>query len=719
MMGTAVILYILLGCQLTLAFIQPSSTYVPTSSVVDLSSHRLVTFTQRRQRHLVYQSDNDDAIDQSTPSRQTALGTNTIEALKAQAQRAKLEAERLEMELALEKIAKLEQLLLLKEEKKNEDIVEQIQTLTKQVDPSLLQELDSSSKATKPKRVETNLYKKPFPPTKQSLQSTQPTLSEQDLQAACEYYMTLSQPMKQAMARAVNLDFERTSPAVIVLALYESMREDGTVVISDSEGSKTLRELYLASLRTSPPKSITVSSTVEASMEEKKDSFDNISNEIQNEFEEAMSMSNLVESILPRVTRKEEPGFQPTLQDVSFLTTTKDVLNKDTFLASEPPETIPGGFIIRGTIADKLKEDGDELIKLLDERIQQVQPQFLEKFQICVIFDPTPKFMESADSISGDPVLLITNKDLRPSSNMFLSAGLTSISLFSTLVFSISTFGSNKVVYDKLAEANSIIQTGGDYDISWFNELVFPLLASLAITQISHEVAHWFVSRKDGFRVSAPTILPLMSLPYLTFQTRLKTSPKNLSTLFDFGFAGPAVGMIVSMCFLLIGLQLTLNMDAEAVKYAPAVPVYFLKLSSLGGGIVDYVLGGGSDGIILSQDPITPVTLHPFAIGGLASLMVNALDTIPIGATDGGRMSQSLLGRAEQVTFSGILYGGLLLYVILTGHRDLFLAYLLIGSFAQKDLEIPCRNELNKAGLSQATLALVIWCVAFLALAPM
>jgi len=709
------------------------------------------------------------ASDDNPPSSQLSPS----EALRRQAKLAMLEAQKLEMELNLKKIAKLEQALSKSKVKNSQEIMEQIVTLTKQVDPSLLTQLEipSSSQAKvmningdesnnnkeekSSSTIETNLYKNRFrsseTTTEESLSSSskpppssQPPISEADLNAACTYYMSLSQPMKQTLAKAVNLDMERTSPAIITLTLYDAMNEDGTVKI---QNGKTLRQLYLDSLCASPADGVVVDSfkeTTDVKETNNQDSFEeqwskflvqnnqdgnletnndksssDIGDDIQKEFDEAISMSNLVESILPRVTRKEEDNFQPTLQDVSFLTNTKDVLNKETFQASQPPESIPGGFIIRGTIASKLNEDGDELIKMLDERIEQVQPQFLNKFQISIIFDPTPQFIESADSISGDPVLLITNKDLRPTTNQFFLAGLTAISLFSTLIFSIATFGSNKVVYQRLEEANSIIQAGGDYDLSWFNGLIFPLLGALAVTQISHEVAQWFFARKGGFKTSAPTILPLMSLPYLTFQSRLKTSPKNLSSLFNYGIAGPAVGIVVSMCFLLIGLQLTLNMDADAVKYAPAVPVYFLKLSSLGGGIVDYVLGGGTDGIILNQDPTTPVILHPFAIGGLAGLMINALDTIPIGATDGGRMSQSLLGRAEQVTFSGILYGGLLLYVILGGHKDLFLAYLLIGSFAQKDLEIPCRNELNKAGLSQAALALVVWCIAFLTLAPM
>jgi hypothetical protein len=172
------------------------------------------------------------------------------------------------------------------------------------------------------------------------------------------------------------------------------------------------------------------------------------------------------------------------------------------------------------------------------------------------------------------------------------------------------------------------------------------------------------------------------------------------------------------MAFLLIGLQMTLTMTPDQLQYAPSVPVGFLQLSSLGANIVDFVLGGG-DGIILQQDPQTAVSLHPFAIGGFAGMMINALDTIPLAGTDGGRMSQALLGRPGHVAFSGIVFFSMFLYTIFTGHQDIFLSYLFVTSFTQKDLEIPARNDVDQAGLGQAAIALTLWSVAILTLAPL
>ena len=127
---------------------------------------------------------------------------------------------------------------------------------------------------------------------------------------------------------------------------------------------------------------------------------------------------------------------------------------------------------------------------------------------------------------------------------------------------------------------------------------------------------------------------------------------------------------------------------------------------------------GGGDGLLLQQDPNTPVILHPFAIAGIAGLMINALDTIPLAATDGGRMSLALLGRPGHVAFSGLVYFAILLYTIFSGHQDIFLSYLFVTSFTQKDLEIPARNEVDQASLSQAAIALTMWCVAILTLTP-
>ena len=135
-------------------------------------------------------------------------------------------------------------------------------------------------------------------------------------------------------------------------------------------------------------------------------------------------------------------------------------------------------------------------------------------------------------------------------------------------------------------------------------------------------------------KLTAPTVLPSLGLPYLSFQNRIKTSPKGYSDLFDIAFVGPITGLSVSFVALLVGLQLTTTVDQPTAQLLPCLPVGFLMQSTLGGTIVDLILGGG-DGLLLNQDAAVLIPLHPVAIAGFLGLIIHALDFVPIGSTDG------------------------------------------------------------------------------------
>lgn len=462
--------------------------------------------------------------------------------------------------------------------------------------------------------------------------------------------------------------------------------------------------------------------------------------------------ASMVESLLPRTTRK--PDMAPGLEDVQILTA--QILGKDTFQSSAAPEPIPGGFLIRGVLSPKLRKSnriasskpevsegkgggtpnlsntgGDELISTIDSSIDAIDPTWNERFQVSYIYDPTPKALEEGGS--DEPVLIITGRNFTPSYNQILSTTVTTVSFFVALIFAVSTFGANDIVMDRLTTANEIARGGGAdaaaaRDLSWFNSLLSPLLLAIGLPQLAHELSHLAIAKRDNFKTTAPTVLPSIALPYLSFRTSLKTSPPNPTSLFDYAFAGPAAGMITSAALFTLGLQLTLAMSPSELALAPSVPVSFLRLSSLFGTAVDYALSGGSSGFgldfaagpILSQDPSVAVPLHPFAIGGAASFLVQALDAVPIGGgTDGGRMSQGLLGRKEHVGFGAVLYAGLFVWVILGGRTEIWLGYLFVMGIVQKDAsEVMCRNEVDKAGLGRATGALIMWSLAILALTP-
>ena len=218
-------------------------------------------------------------------------------------------------------------------------------------------------------------------------------------------------------------------------------------------------------------------------------------------------------------------------------------------------------------------------------------------------------------------------------------------------------------------------------------------------------------------KLTSPTILPSQALPYLSFQNRIKTSPKEYGDLFDIAFVGPIAGLSVSFLALLVGLQLTTTVDPSTAQYLPSLPVGYVTQSTLAGTIIDLVLGGG-DGILLNQDVATQIPLHPVAIGGFFGLIINALDLVPVGSTDGGRMSQAILGRVWHLTFSSLVF--LCLFITsFTSDSTILLGFLFIYSFTQRDMEIPCRNEVDKVGLPRAVAALASWIIAALILVPL
>lgn len=89
---------------------------------------------------------------------------------------------------------------------------------------------------------------------------------------------------------------------------------------------------------------------------------------------------------------------------------------------------------------------------------------------------------------------------------------------------------------------------------------------------------------------------------------------------------------------LFYGLILTATSEADAMPTLPGLPLEILRQSSLGGGLVELVLGNGVLSVPASSSEAaqalatTMITLHPLAVAGFVSLFVNALALVPIGS---------------------------------------------------------------------------------------
>jgi Zn-dependent protease len=287
---------------------------------------------------------------------------------------------------------------------------------------------------------------------------------------------------------------------------------------------------------------------------------------------------------------------------------------------------------------------------------------------------------------------------------------------------SIYPFLANSKLLDRATEAMELSDAGMPVDLSWLSEKSIPLFLTFMALQVTHELAHRAVAQSKDFEISIPTVVPSILTGITSTITSLKTQPKNKQDLLDFAIAGPLAGMVLSIGVLVYGLILTATADPDSLQSFPGLPLFLLRQSSLGGGIVDGILGNGVLNVPMSAEgaqslATTLISLHPFAVAGFVSLIVKALARVPIGRTDGGRVSLALFGRSgsQAVAFASLVALAILGF---TG-SDVFLFYFAFVTFFQSELEIPMRNEVDDVDFSRVVLATFAGLLMLLTLIPM
>jgi membrane-associated protease RseP (regulator of RpoE activity) len=126
------------------------------------------------------------------------------------------------------------------------------------------------------------------------------------------------------------------------------------------------------------------------------------------------------------------------------------------------------------------------------------------------------------------------------------------------------------------------------------------------------------------------------------------------------------------------------------------IPTQFFEGSVLVGTLAKAVLRSAL------AEPI--VNVHPLVVVGWIGLIYAAINLMPAGCLDGGRMVQAIYGRktAQTTTIATLI---LLAIVSLVNSLALYWAILIL--FLQRTLERPSLNELTEPDDTRAGLALV------------
>ncbi len=230
----------------------------------------------------------------------------------------------------------------------------------------------------------------------------------------------------------------------------------------------------------------------------------NMSKILASKIEEQIENSTRAMELFPRSLQDAEEDTLPTEADAN---TVFQLLGKN-FMATEKPMPVNGGYIIRGV---NKRKSAKELLDVLDAKLlaakttssaddinDRSQP-WTDRYQVSFV----EIYSDTNDELFED-ALLITPNYFTPLAPKLLSGITSLIALFSSFVYCINTFGGNTVVMQRLKEASESATAGGMGmgELTWFNDLLIPLLVTLGAAQGVHEIAHSFVAWSKEVRYS-------------------------------------------------------------------------------------------------------------------------------------------------------------------------------------------------------------------------
>ena len=347
----------------------------------------------------------------------------------------------------------------------------------------------------------------------------------------------------------------------------------------------------------------------------------------------------------------------------------KDIFGIDTFFVTE---TIPyqEGAIFKGNLRGDIEKLYTKLSVKLVEKLG-------DRYRLFLLESPEAK-----------PVVI-----LLPSKNDPLPA--TRSQKILAVILLLATIATS-------FEAGGLL-LGFDF----FNQAIryqeaLPFVIGLWIILGGHEIAHQVLAKHHNVRFSWPFFLPALQIGSFGSVNRFESILPNRKVLFDVAFAGPAAGGIISLTMLLGGLLLS----HEGSLFQ--MPSEFFKASALVGTLARVVLGPA-----LHQNI---VNLHPLVIIGWLGLVITAINLMPAGQLDGGRILQAIYGRkvagrATLFTFIVLIFASLV--------NPLALYWAIILLVLQRNLERPCLNELIEPDDSRAGLCLLALFFAIAILFPL
>ncbi len=381
----------------------------------------------------------------------------------------------------------------------------------------------------------------------------------------------------------------------------------------------------------------------------------------------AESSTEAVSSPPPVVGEGGEPEVIPIPKE--DLQAIQGIFGIDTFFATE---TIPfqEGAVFRGNLRGEIEPTYTKLAANLQARVG-------DRYRLF--------FVEGQDK---RPTCIVLPSSSDPKISTMMQNIIAGVLMLVTFAASLESAG---------------IMLGFDFFTTptrWSE--VLPLALGIISILVAHEVGHWVMAQRYQVRLSWPFFIPTWQLGSFGSITRFESVLKNRTVLFDIALAGPAAGGLLSLGMLIVGFVLSHKGSTFQV------PTEFFQGSILVGTVARVVLRESL------QEPIVDVS--PLVILGWLGLIVTALNLLPAGQLDGGRLVQAVYGRtiANRTTIAALIVLGLASLV-----NPLALYWAIVVLFLQRELERPCLNDLSEPDDTRAGLVLLALFLMIVILLPL
>ncbi|AFY47937.1 putative membrane-associated Zn-dependent protease [Nostoc sp. PCC 7524] len=351
------------------------------------------------------------------------------------------------------------------------------------------------------------------------------------------------------------------------------------------------------------------------------------------------------------------------------LSAIKSIFGIDTFFATETI-AYQDGAIFKGNLRGEPQEIHHRLTASLKQKLGDQYRLFL---------------VENTD---GKPVVIVLPSSNDPRPTTLPQKAFAGILGLATIATSLETAGL-LLNFDLLGTPARLPEA-------------LPIGLGIFAILIAHEIGHWLLARRYQVRLSWPFFLPAVQIGSFGAITRFESLLPNRTALFDIAVAGPVAGGAVSLLMLIAGLLLSHQGSLFQL------PNQFFQGSILVGSLARVVLGSAL------QSPV--VNVHPLVVIGWLGLVITALNLMPAGQLDGGRIVQAIYGRK---TASRATIATLILLALVALGNTLAMYWAIVIVFLQRDLERPSLNEISEPDDARAALGLLVLFLMITTLLPL